>query len=278
MNKIKDLLKKYDELSNRKLLSPEYRDISRLTVQDVEEQVSKHAQRLEKTSGEVKKENVLSEIVSGIPKNQMQNVGDWVVIKQKNREEQVLQGKNTKWCISQTNTQGKTLKDVYRQEYEDIWLQDRTLSGMLDNMIRYMGLGDPNDPEEKFELFFTQQIQQQNRYIGRDIMDDPDPVVTALELLFKQYQSFGQERGDGNIWIVINRNNPFEKYCLIFGIYEFRNQQNETIELKEFFERNDELKEFFDKTTSVQRDVIERQLDGEKLPTYIDIIKEKFNL
>ncbi len=269
----------YNQLADRNLISIEEKDITKLSIQQMIQISNTNKQKLNINSSERKKEQEIVDIKNLIPSDKLYETNNWYITYQETREEQVKFGENTKWCIQQTNTQGKTLRDVYHQEFVDIWLKDQKLSNMLDNMLRYMNIGNPDNPEEKFELFYQQQIEQQSRFLGRSLLDEPDPVSTAYELLFDQYLEFEKKRGDNKIWILINKKNPFIKYCFVFGIYEFRNQINEEINLKDFFNdpNNTELIQFFNKYRK-QKSVIVDQLNGVKLPTYVDVIKKEFNL
>lgn len=269
---VKQGISMYDQLADRNLIGVEEKDIAKLSIQQMIQISNTNKQKLNINSSQRKIKNL-------IPSDKLYETNNWYITYQETREEQVKLGENTKWCIQQTNTQGKTLRDVYHQEFINIWLKDQKLSNMLDNMLILMKIGNPDNPEEKFELFYQQQIKQQSRFLGRSLLDEPDPVSTAYELLFDQYLEFEKEGGDNKIWILINKKNPSIKYCFVFGIYEFRNQKNEEVNLKDFFNdpNNTELIQFFNKYRK-QKSVIVDQFNGVKLPTYVDVIKKKLKI
>ena len=269
---VKQGISMYDQLADRNLIGVEEKDIAKLSIQQMIQISNTNKQKLNINSSQRKIKNL-------IPSDKLYETNNWYITYQETREEQVKLGENTKWCIQQTNTQGKTLRDVYHQEFINIWLKDQKLSNMLDNMLILMKIGNPDNTEEKFELFYQKQIEQQSRFLGRSLLDEPDPVSTAYELLFDQYLEFEKEGGDNKIWILINKKNPSIKYCFVFGIYEFRNQKNEEVNLKDFFNdpNNTELIQFFNKYRK-QKSVIVDQFNGVKLPTYVDVIKKKLKI
>lgn len=269
---VKQGISMYDQLADRNLIGVEEKDIAKLSIQQMIQISNTNKQKLNINSSQRKIKNL-------IPSDKLYETNNWYITYQETREEQVKLGENTKWCIQQTNTQGKTLRDVYHQEFINIWLKDQKLSNMLDNMLILMKIGNPDNTEEKFELFYQKQIKTQSRFLGRSLLDEPDPVSTAYELLFDQYLEFEKEGGDNKIWILINKKNPSIKYCFVFGIYEFRNQKNEEVNLKDFFNdpNNTELIQFFNKYRK-QKSVIVDQFNGVKLPTYVDVIKKKLKI
>lgn len=346
-NQVKSTLAKYNELLDRNMLSMDEKNINKLQLSEMEIIVTKLEQKLLSTSKEEKKFAAINRLNLDTDPNII-STSHWYVAKVDNREDQIKYGESTKWCITQTNTKGKTLVDIYLHEYKDIWLKNESMLQMLRNLLRFrnkkisieeykkysiknkndnrndiIGVDEideimavhpevtnnvevsitneneyyiKNSKEEKRQIFiqfYKQQIQQQSQYLHTDFLSLPDPVTTQLELAFKQYIQFETENGDGIIWICILKSNPFIKYQFMFGIYEFRDKLNTEVNLKDFFDGNikdisdktiaekiiiaNELKEIFIKYDT-QKDRITRQLKSEKLPTYLEYVKSRFNI
>lgn len=285
---VKMWLDTYHNLSERKLLPPEYKDITPLSVNDLVNIHSTMRDKLKTTRKETQKTDEISRLKS-IFKNQIET-NNWYIIDIKTREDQIEQGRHTKWCIQGTNTQGKTLKDIYRQEFQDVWKDDR-LSEIMNYIMRSMGV-QPVDEEDKFEQFYQMQQQQiprmEQRYLSREEIRNLDEVSKQYKLLFIQYKQFENRDGDGHIWQQIYKPNPFLKFQFIFGIGEYRDQENNSLDMQQFSNLKlttqnkehdippnqvQELITFFSKYPK-QKQIITKQKQGEYIPDYVDYIRE----
>lgn len=291
---VKMWLDTYHNLSERKLLPPEYKDITPLSVNDLVNIHNTMRNKLETTRKETQKTDEISRLKS-IFKNQIET-NNWYIIDVKTREDQIEQGRHTKWCIQGTNTQGKTLRDIYYQEFQDIW-KDERLSEIMDYIMRSMGVQPTND-EDKFEQFYEMQKHQiprmERQYLSQHDINNLDEVSKQYKLLFTQYMEFEKRDGDGHIWQQIYKPNPFYKFQFIFGIGEFRDQENNMLNLAtlsnfvlstknengstqvQYKIPKDHVKELIQVFSKYpkQKTVIQKQINGEYIPDYIDYIKE----
>lgn len=294
-NNVKMWLDTYHKLSERKLLPAEYKDITSLTLSVIEKIHNTMKDKLTVTRAESTKQDELQRLKSIF--GEQIETENWYIIDIKTREEQIEQGRHTKWCIQGTNTQGKTLKDIYYQEFKDIW-KDERLSEIMDYIMSTMGV-EPTNDEEKFEQFYTMQKLQiprmERQFLTPEDRQNLDEVSKQYKLLFTQYMEFEKRDGDGHIWQQIYKPNPFYKFQFIFGIGEFRDQENNMLDLHFLSnftlqtKKNNESKSIAYKIPKdhvkeiikvfsqypVQKTVINKQIRGEYIPDYVDYLKEK---
>lgn len=294
---VKTWLDTYHKLSERKLLPNEFKDITTLNISNIENIYNTTKDKLNVTRSESTKQDELQRLKSIFGKQiETQN---WYIIDIKTREDQIEQGRHTKWCIQGTNTQGRTLRDIYYQEFKDVW-KDKRLSEIMDYIMSAMGV-EPTNDEDKFEQFYTMQQQQipkmEQRYLSPEDRQNLDDVSKQYKLLFTQYREFEKRDGDGHIWQQIYKPNPFYKFQFIFGIGEFRDQENNMLDLhflsnltlqtkkdneSKFISYNipkehvNELIKVFSKYP-VQKTVINKQISGKYIPDYVDYLKQKMS-
>ena len=291
---VKIWLDTYNKLSERQLLPTDVKDITTLTIPMLENIHNEMKDKLTITRQDVNKQDELERLKSIFGKQI--ETDNWYIIDVKTREDQIEQGRHTKWCIQGTNTQGKTLRDIYYQEFQDIW-KDERLSEIMDYIMRSMGVQPTND-EDKFEQFYEMQKHQiprmEHQYLSKYDINNLDEVSKQYKLLFIQYMEFEKKDGDGHIWQQIYKPNPFYKFQFIFGIGEFRDQENNMLNLNtlsnfilstknengstqvQYKIPKDHVKELiqvFNKYPK-QKSVIQKQINGEYIPDYIDYIKE----